>query len=62
LEVLKSKDWSKYRPKFVLVEILNSSLHNIDKDPVFQLMKEKNYIIFSKQVNTVFFKDSFFKN
>jgi FkbM family methyltransferase len=62
LEVLKSNDWSKYRPKFVLVEILSSSLHNIDKDPIFQLMKEKNYFIFSKQVNTVFFKDNFLKN
>ena len=62
LDVLKSNDWSKYRPKFVLVEILSSSLHNIDKDPIFQLMKEKKYIIFSKQVNTVFFKDNFVKN
>lgn len=62
LSVLKSNDWSKYRPKFVLVEILSSSLHNIDKDPIFKLMKEKNYIIYSKQVNTVFFKDNFIKN
>ena len=62
LEVLKSNDWSKYRPKFVLVEILKSSLHDIHKDPIFQLMKEKNYTIFSKQVNTVFFKDSFIKD
>jgi len=62
LDVLKSNDWSKYRPKFVLVEILNSSLHDIHKDPIFQLMKEKNYIIFSKQMNTVFFKDNFVKN
>ena len=62
LDVLKSNDWSKYRPKFVLVEILSSNLHDIDKDPIFQLMKEKNYIIFSKQVNTVFFKDYFIKN
>jgi len=62
LRTSKSNDWSKYRPKFVLVEISSSSLHNIDKDPIFQLMKEKNYIIFSKQVNTVFFKNNFIKN
>lgn len=62
LDVLKSNDWSKYRPKFVLVEILSSNLHDIDKDPIFQLMREKKYIIFSKQVNTVFFKDDFIKN
>ena len=62
LAVLKSNDWSLYRPKFVLVEILESSLHNLEKDPIFQLMKEKNYDIFSKQVNTVFFKDRFLKD
>ena len=62
LDVLKSNDWSKYRPKFVLVEILNSSIYNLENDPIFQFMKEKNYFIFSKQVNTVFFKDFFLKN
>ena len=62
LDVLKSNDWSKYRPKFVLVEILESSLHNLDHDPIFQIMKENNYVIFSKQVNTVFFKDIFVKD
>jgi FkbM family methyltransferase len=61
LDVLKSNDWSKYRPKFVLVEILGSSLQDIDRDPIFQLMKKYNYIFFSKQVNTVFFKDNFVK-
>lgn len=61
LDVLKSNDWSKYKPKFVLVEILGSNLHDIDKDPIFQLMKQYNYIFFSKQVNTVFFKDNFVK-
>lgn len=62
LDVLKSNDWLKYRPKFVLVEISGSSLHDIDQDPIFKLMKEYNYIFFSKQVNTVFFKDNLLKN
>ena len=59
LDVLKSNDWSKYCPKFVLVEILNSSIYNLENDPIFQFMKEKNYFIFSKQVNTVFLKTFF---
>jgi FkbM family methyltransferase len=62
LDVLKSNDWSKYRPKFVLVEILQSSLHDLKHDPIFKIMKENNYIVFSKQVNTVFFKDIFVKD
>ena len=62
LDVLNSNDWSKYRPKFIIVEILKSSLFDIDKEPIFQLMKKQNYAIFSKQVNTVFFKDLYTKN
>ena len=57
LEVLKSNDWSKFRPRFVLVEMLNSSLHDLDQDPVAQFMKEQGYTIYAKQVNTVFFED-----
>jgi len=59
LSVLNSNNWSKYRPKFILVEILNNNLDNIDKDPVVQFMKKKNYIIYAKLDNTVFFKDLF---
>ena len=62
LDVLNSNDWSKYRPKFIIAEILKSSLFDIDKEPIFQLMKKQNYAIFSKQVNTVFFKDLYTKN
>ena len=58
LQVLKSNDWSKYRPKIILVEILKSSLHDIDKDPIVEFMKEKKYFIYAKQVHTVFFKDN----
>jgi len=57
LDVLNSNDWSKYRPKFVIIEMLKSNLSDMDKEPIFQLMKKQNYAIFSKQVNTVFFKD-----
>lgn len=61
LGVLKSNNWSKYRPKFILVEIRDNNLENIKKNPVVQFMKKQNYIIFSKLDNTVFFKDLFLK-
>lgn len=57
LNVLQSNDWSKYRPGFVLVEILEGSLHNIDQDKVVQFMKEQGYAVYAKQINTVFLKD-----
>ena len=46
LEVLQSNDWSKYRPKFVLDEILQSSLENLDQDPLVRFMKNQNFIFF----------------
>ena len=57
LNVLQSNDWSKYRPRFVLVELLKSSLHNIGQHKIVKFMKKHNYIIYAKQMNTVFFKD-----
>ena len=61
LDVLKSNNWLKYRPKLILVEILDNNLDNIKKNPVVQFMQKQNYIIFSKLDNTLFFKDMFIK-
>jgi FkbM family methyltransferase len=57
LNVLQSNDWSKYRPRFALVELLQSSLHSIDKHKVVQFMRRHGYQVYAKQMNTVFFKD-----
>lgn len=58
LDVLKSNDWSRYRPRIVLVELLESSLHGLENNPVTEFMKESGYALYGKQVNTVFFKDA----
>jgi FkbM family methyltransferase len=57
LNVLQSNDWSKYRPRFVLAEILGTSLYNINQDKVVQFMREQGYAVYAKQLNTVFFED-----
>ena len=57
-DVLKSNDWSRYRPRFVLAEILGSSLHEIEQSEIGQFMHDQNYMLYAKCVNTVFFKDS----
>ena len=57
-DVLKSNNWHKYRPRFVLVEIINSSLHDLDNHPIVKYMKEKNYSMYAKQVYTIFFLDN----
>ncbi|WP_099240437.1 FkbM family methyltransferase [Synechococcus sp. BDU 130192] len=62
LEVLKSNNWEKYRPKIVLVEILKSSLQQVQKTAVYRFLKEQNYDIYAKSVNTVFFiREDFWK-
>ena len=57
-DVLISNDWSRYRPKFVLAEILGSSLHEIELSEIGQFMRDQNYVLYAKCMNTVFFKDS----
>ena len=57
-DVLKSNNWYKYRPRFVLVEILDSSLDDLGSHSIVKFMKDKDYSIFAKQANTIFFKDT----
>ena len=55
LQVLQSNNWLKFRPKVVLVEILNTSIHSIQNEPVYQFLTNKNYYLYSKSVNTCLF-------
>jgi hypothetical protein len=55
LEVLQSNDWSRFRPKVVLVEILKSSLDLLEQDSVYHFLKSQDYHIYAKAFNTAFF-------
>ena len=55
LEVLQSNNWEKYRPKYVLVEELNFRLYEINKSQINIFMQSKNYELFAKTYNTLFF-------
>ncbi|MGK7874690.1 MAG: FkbM family methyltransferase [Xenococcaceae cyanobacterium] len=56
LKVLKSNDWQKYRPIMVLVEDLKRlSLDEIYKSKIASFMREQDYILYAKSVNTLFF-------
>jgi FkbM family methyltransferase len=54
-QVLKSNNWSKYKPKVILVESLNSSLSNLGDCEVCEFLISKDYYLFAKAVNTLFF-------
>jgi len=55
LKVLKSNNWSKYRPDYVLVEVLNNDFKTLDNHPISDFMQRQNYVPFAKCMNTVFF-------
>jgi len=55
-EVLKSNNWCKYRPQYVLVEILRSSLQDVAQNEISRFMQGHGYEVYAKCVNTVFFK------
>lgn len=55
-DVLISNNWEKYRPNFVIVEILESELIDIMKSKIYEFMLANNYTFFAKTVNSVFFK------
>jgi FkbM family methyltransferase len=57
LEVLKSNDWIKYRPDWVLAEQLNlDNLEDLDFE-MHHYMKSVNYKLFAKTFNTLFYKN-----
>lgn len=54
-EVIKSNNWKIYRPKVVLVEILEANLEIISTHEIYRFMRQVNYQLHSKMFNTVFF-------
>ena len=59
-EVLKSLDWSKYWPDFILIEDLEMVSRNIvdygGRD-IYKFLKSKSYIIVAKTMRTLIFKN-----
>lgn len=59
-DVIKSISFEKYRPRVILIEILGSSLSMLQNDPIYKFLISKNYSLYAKCVNTVFFKSDDF--
>ena len=58
LSVLKSNDWDKYRPRFIIMESIvscNESLDKIYDDPAVKYLIGLSYIAVAKVSNAVFF-------
>lgn len=56
LEVLRSNDWTLYRPQVVVAEILESSLENLSQSELYQFLTSLGYTAHAKTTNTVLFR------
>ena len=56
LQVLRSNDWSRYRPDFVLVEALRFKLEQAGAHPMHAFMRSQRYELVGKTLNTLFYR------
>lgn len=54
-EVLRSNDWSRYRPRFILAETLHTDMLSLGECPVVQCLRSVGYTPVGKAYNTSFF-------
>lgn len=57
LQVLKSNDWSRFRPEYILIEILGQSLKSLVDTETYKFLIEIGYEPVSKLVHTVIFME-----
>lgn len=58
LQVLRSNDWSRYRPSYVLAEALGMrDIEQVLNSDLNRYMASEEYSLFAKCVNTLFFVD-----
>lgn len=57
-QIVLSNDWGRYRPRYVLVELLETTLDAVPAHPTSRFLASVGYIPCAKSVNTVFFIDA----
>jgi FkbM family methyltransferase len=61
--VLQSNNFEKYKPKVILIEILGSSLVDIENNEISKYLKSFHYSVYAKAVNTVLFiQEEFYRS
>ncbi len=56
LIVLESNNWDKYHPSYILVEMHNVNIDNVQKSEIFRFLVKKNYKLVSVVFITLIFK------
>ena len=61
LAVLRSNDWSRFRPRFVLAEALGMrDVRDVQQTELHAFMENVGYSLYAKTMNTLFFMDNSF--
>ena len=55
-EVLRSNDWVRYRPRFILAETLRTDMMNLNRCSIVSFLSSVGYIPIAKAYNTCFFE------
>lgn len=55
LQVLKSNDWNKYRPRVIIAECLAMRMEDIMSDSVCEYLTKLNYSVYAKTGHSVIF-------
>lgn len=58
LNVLQSNDWNRFRPKYVLVEVLGQTVTSLPNTATCKFMESIGYEAMSKLMHTVVFRDT----
>jgi FkbM family methyltransferase len=58
--VLRSNNWSKYRPDVIVIEVIDIDFEEIKQNGVYQFLSLLNYNFFAKTGNSLFFKTAGF--
>lgn len=56
LQVLRSNDWERFRPEYVLVEALDFRLEQAAQHPLHAFMHDAAYELVAKTLNTLFYR------
>jgi FkbM family methyltransferase len=58
LEVLQSNNWEKYSPRVIVAEDHDFNLEQMSKNPIYNLLREKGYLLSDKvKFSLIFVKD-----
>ncbi len=55
LMVLKSNDWDRYIPRYILIECIGEDIEDIQREDIYTFLKEKGYTIVGKTYRTLVF-------